>query len=121
MRAHDQHVTEPTIGAHPPSARRPGVIPSLTNRTILRWFQGNRLPLTLRDWTDLHGRRWSVRLVTGPPLVLAFHSGDEVITVTVHFTDGLADRSDAVLERLLQDGRADGSQDGDKLYLPERD
>ena len=74
-------------------------------RTVERWFHGSRLPLTLRDWTDLDGRHWWVRLETGPPPVVSFHSECEVVTVVVDFTDGFEDRSDAALERLLDDGR----------------
>ena len=61
--------------------------------------------MTRRDWTDPRdGRRWKVRQ-TGLPLVLVFASGDDVFSVVVDFNDGLKDRSDAELERLLDEGR----------------
>ena len=61
--------------------------------------------MTRRDWTDPRdGRRGKVRQ-TGLPLVLVFASGDDVFSVVVDFNDGLKDRSDAELERLLDEGR----------------
>ena len=62
--------------------------------------------MTLRDWTDPRdGRHWKVRQ-TGPPPVLVFESEDEVISVVVDLNDRLEDRSDADLQRLLDEGRA---------------
>ncbi len=64
--------------------------------------------MTLRDWTDPRdGRHWTLWLERGPPSVLAFASGNDRCVVVVDFTDGLEDRSDAELERLLDEGRAD--------------
>ncbi len=61
--------------------------------------------MTLRDWTDPRdGRHWKVRQ-TGLPPVLVFTSGDDVFSVVVDFNDGIEDRSDAELERLLDEGR----------------
>ncbi len=61
-------------------------------------------PMTLRFWTDSRdGRHWKVRQ-TGLPPVLVFTSGDDVFSVVVDFNDGLEDRSDAELERLLDEG-----------------
>ncbi len=60
--------------------------------------------MTLRDWTDPRdGRHWKVRQ-TGLPPELVFASGDDVFSVVVDFNDGLEDRSDAELERLLDQG-----------------
>ena len=60
--------------------------------------------MTLRDWTDPRdGRHWKVRQ-TGLPPVLVFASEKDVISVLVDFI-GLEDRSDAELERLLDEGR----------------
>ena len=62
--------------------------------------------MTLRDWTDPRdGRQWKVWLERGPPPVLAFASEVEVISVLVDFNEGLEDRSDADLQRLLDEGR----------------
>ncbi len=62
--------------------------------------------MTLRFWKDPRdGRHWSVRL-TGLPAVLVFKSEDEEIIVPVDLSDGLEDRSDADLQRLLDEGRA---------------
>ena len=62
--------------------------------------------MTLRDWTDPRdGRHWKVRQ-TGLPPVLVFASGDDVFSVVVDFNDGLEDRSDAELERLLDEARS---------------
>ena len=61
--------------------------------------------MTLRDWTDPRdGKQWRVWLRNGSK-VLAFGSEDELHTVVVDFTDGLEDRSDADLQRLLDEGR----------------
>ena len=60
--------------------------------------------MTLRFWTDPRDRRhWKVRQ-TG--LVLVFESEDDVFSVVIDFDDRLEDRSDAELERLLDEGRA---------------
>ena len=42
---------------------------------------------------------------TGLPAVVIFASEDEVISVVVDFNDGLEDRSDTDLQRLLDEGR----------------
>ena len=61
--------------------------------------------MTLRDWTDPRdGRHWRVRQYGLPP-VLVFACEDEVISVLVDFTVELEDRSDAELQRLLDEGR----------------
>ncbi len=62
--------------------------------------------MTLRFWTDPRdGRHWKVRQ-TGLP-VLVFESEDDVFSVVVvDFIGGLEDRSDADLQRLLDEGRA---------------
>ena len=61
--------------------------------------------MTLRDWTNPRdGRHWKLRQIGLPP-VLVFPSEDEVITVLVDFNDGLEDRSDAELQRLLDEVR----------------
>jgi len=60
--------------------------------------------MTLRDWTDPRdGRHWKIRL-TGLPPVLVFRSEPEVYRVTVDL-NGLEDRSDEDLQRLLDEGR----------------
>ena len=62
--------------------------------------------MTLRFWTDPRdGRHWKVRQ-TGPPPVLVFESEDDVFSVLVDLNDRLEDRSDADLQRLLDEGRA---------------
>ncbi len=62
--------------------------------------------MTLRDWTDPRdGRQWTVWLERGIKPVLAFRSEGEVHIVVVDFSDGLEDRSDAELQRLLDEGR----------------
>ncbi len=62
--------------------------------------------MTLRFWTDPRDRRhWKVRH-TGLPPVLVFASEEEVVSVPVDFIDGLADRSDEELQRLLDEGKA---------------
>ena len=59
--------------------------------------------MTLRFWTDPRdGRHWKVRQ-TGPPPVLVFESEDDVFSVLVDFNDRLEDRSDAELQRLLDE------------------
>ena len=64
-----------------------------------------RSPMTLRDWTDPRdGRHWRVRQ-TGLPTVLVFASEDDLFSVVIDFNDRLEDRSDAELERLLDEGR----------------
>ncbi len=61
--------------------------------------------MTLRFWTDHRdGRRWKVRQ-TGLPTVLVFASEDDLFSVVVDFNNGLEDRSDEELERLLDEGR----------------
>ena len=60
--------------------------------------------MTLRDWTDPRdGRHWKLRQ-TGLPPVLIFANEAEVIRVLVDF-NGLEDRSDEDLQRLLDEGR----------------
>ena len=62
--------------------------------------------MTLRDWTDPRdGRHWQVRQ-TGRPPVLVFISEGDFHTVPVDFTDALEDRSDAELQRLLDEARS---------------
>ena len=62
--------------------------------------------MTLRDWTDPRdGRHWKVWLAKGSNPLLAFGSEDELHTVRVDFREGLEDRSDADLQRLLDEGR----------------
>ena len=63
--------------------------------------------MTHRHWTDPRdGRHWTLWLEQGPAAgVLAFASGGETYSVVVDFTDGLEDRSDRELERLLDEGR----------------
>ena len=51
------------------------------------------------------GRHWTVWLERGPPPVLAFASEGATYTVVVDFDDGLEDRWDADLQRLLDQGR----------------
>ncbi len=61
--------------------------------------------MTLRFWKDPRdGRHWKVRQ-TGLPPVLVFASEDDVVSVPVDFNDGLEDRADAELERLLDEAR----------------
>ncbi len=61
--------------------------------------------MTLRDWKDPRdGRHWRVRQ-TGLPTVLVFASKDDLFSVVVDFNHGLEDRSDAELQRLLDEGR----------------
>ena len=61
--------------------------------------------MTFRDWTDPRdGRHWKVRQ-TGLPPVLVFATEGEIISVPVDFSDGLEDRSDRELQRLLDEGR----------------
>ena len=62
--------------------------------------------MTLRFWADPRdGRHWKVRQ-TGPPPVLVFESEDDVFSVVVvDLIGGLEDRSDAELQRLLDEGR----------------
>ncbi len=61
--------------------------------------------MTLRFWTDPRDRRhWKVRQ-TGLPTVLVFSSEDDVFSVVIDFKDRLEDRSDAELQRLLDEGR----------------
>ena len=63
-------------------------------------------PVTLREWTDTRdGRHWKVWLERAKKPVLAFRSEGEVHIVVVDFTEGLGDRSDAALERWLDEGR----------------
>ena len=63
--------------------------------------------MTLRFWTDPRdGRHWKVRQ-TGLP-VLVFESEDDVFSVVVDFNDGLEDRSDEELKRLLDEGKGVG-------------
>ena len=61
--------------------------------------------MTLRLWMDSRdGRHWKLRQ-TGLPPMLVFTSEEEVVSVPVDFIDGLEDRSDAELQRLLDEGR----------------
>ncbi len=63
--------------------------------------------MTLRDWTEPRdGRLWKVRQ-TSLPTVLVFASEDDLFSVVVDFNEGLEDRSDAELERLLDEGRGE--------------
>ena len=62
--------------------------------------------MTLRFWMDPRdGRHWRVRQ-TGLPPVLVFTSKDDLFSVVVDFNNGLEDRSDEDLQRLLDEGRA---------------
>ena len=62
--------------------------------------------MTLRDWTDARdGRQWTVWIRPGGDPTLALVSENEFHTVLVNFTEGLEDRSDADLQRLLDEGR----------------
>ena len=63
--------------------------------------------MTLRYWTDPRdGGEWTVWLeLGGPRPILAFSAGDDLHTVVLDFTDGLEDRSDVDLQRLLDEGR----------------
>ena len=79
-----------------------------TARNLERWIPRSRLLLASRDWTDRDGRHWYVRLETGPPPVLVFASEGDVCSVVVDFKDGIEDRSDEALERLLDEGREGG-------------
>ena len=61
--------------------------------------------MTLRFWKDSRdGRYWKLRQAGLPP-VLVFTSEKEVVSVPVDFIDGLEDRSDEELQRLLDEGR----------------
>ncbi len=61
--------------------------------------------MTLRDWTNPRdGRHWRVQQ-TGLLPVLVFSSKDDLFSVVADFNDRLEDRSDAELERLLDEGR----------------
>ncbi len=61
--------------------------------------------MTLRNWTDPRdGRHWRVQQ-TGLLPVLVFASKDNLFSVVADFNDRLEDRSDAELERLLDEGR----------------
>ncbi len=61
--------------------------------------------MTLRDWTDPRdGRRWRIRQ-TGLPTVLVFASEDDLFSVVIDLKHRLEDRSDAELQRLLDEGR----------------
>ena len=63
-------------------------------------------PMNFRDWRDPRdGRYWSVWLQRGKKPVLTFGSTGDVYSVVVDFTDGLEDRSDEELQRLLDEGR----------------
>ena len=62
--------------------------------------------MTLRDWADPRdGRHWNVWMEVGPPTALVFGSERDLHTVVVDFTEGLEDRSDEDLQRLLDEGR----------------
>ncbi len=62
--------------------------------------------MTLCDWTDVRdGPRWTVWIRPGVEPALAFVSKNEFCTVRVDFTDGLEDRSDTDLQRLLDEAR----------------
>ncbi len=59
-----------------------------------------------RDWTDPEdGRHWTVWLERGSKPVLVFASEGELLSVPVDFSDGLDDRSDEDLQRLLDEAR----------------
>ena len=59
-----------------------------------------------RDWTDPRdGRHWTVWLGRGGKPVLVFASEGELLSVVVDFDVRLRDRSDADLQRLLDEGR----------------
>ena len=74
-----------------------------------RQRRGSRSPVTLRHWTDPRdGRHWTVWLVLGKKPVLAFASEGDTYTVDVDFSEGLGDRSDEELQRLLDEGRGGG-------------
>ena len=61
--------------------------------------------MTWRDWTDPRdGRHWKVRQ-TGLPPVLVFAAEHDVFSVIVEFNDSIEDRSEAELERLLDEAR----------------
>ena len=61
--------------------------------------------MTPRNWTDPRdGRHWRVQQ-TGLLPVLVFASKDNLFSVVADFNDRLEDRSDAELERLLDEGR----------------
>ena len=63
--------------------------------------------MTLRAWTDPRdGRHWTVWLDRAEKPVLAFASAGALYTVPADFVDGLEDRMDADLQRLLDGGRA---------------
>ena len=63
--------------------------------------------MTLRDWTGPRdGKRWSVWFERwGPWPVLVFKSEGELHTVLLDSDDGLDDRSDEELQRLLDEGQ----------------
>ncbi len=62
--------------------------------------------MTLREWTDPRdGRHWTVWIDRASKPVLAFASDGDVHTVVADFADGLEDRSDADLQRLLDEGK----------------
>ena len=64
--------------------------------------------MTLREWTDPRdGRRWRIWLERRPTPVLVFGSEQDLHTVDVDFTEGLEDRSDADLQRWLDEGGGD--------------
>ena len=66
--------------------------------------------MTLRDWTDPRdGRHWTVWLDRGEKPALAFASEGALYAVVADFSDGLEDRMDADLQRLLDRGRGRGT------------
>lgn len=65
--------------------------------------------MTHRDWTDPRdGRRWKVRQTTGPPAVVFYDPEGETHSVVVDFNDAIENQSDAVLQRLLDEGAGVG-------------
>ena len=63
--------------------------------------------MTLRDWTDPRdGRHWRVQQ-TGLLPVLVFASKGDLFSVVVDSNNGLEDRSDAELQRLLDEARGE--------------
>ena len=62
------------------------------------------LPTMAHVWRAV--RHWRVRQ-TGLPTVLVFASEDDLFSVVIDFSDSLEDRSDAELQRLLDEGRGE--------------
>ena len=60
--------------------------------------------MTLRDWTDPRdGRHWKVWFVSES--VLAFESDRDFHALGADSTDGIENRSDEALQRLLDEAR----------------